>query len=77
MTGINTVKAVAAEPELRWRWEERLTKQMNVQFKAQKLGINLEFVRLINSIGSTSPYFGLVQSFSNSRSINYWSVCRL
>jgi ATP-binding cassette subfamily B protein len=55
LTGINTVKAVAAEPELRWRWEERLTKQMNVQFKAQKLGINLEFVSgLINSIGSTA-----------------------
>jgi ATP-binding cassette subfamily B protein len=52
LTGINTVKAVAAEPELRWRWEERLTKQMNVQFK---LGINLEFVSgLINSIGSTA-----------------------
>ncbi|SKB15161.1 Heterocyst differentiation protein [Planktothrix sp. PCC 11201] len=53
-TGINTVKAVAAEPELRWRWEEKLTQQMNVQFKAQKLGINLGFVSgLINSIGST------------------------
>jgi len=55
LTGINTVKAVAAEPELRWRWEEKLTQQMNVQFKAQKLGINLEFVSgLINSIGSTA-----------------------
>ena len=55
LTGINTVKAVSAEPELRWRWEEKLTKQMNVQFKAQKLGINLEFVSgLINSIGSTA-----------------------
>jgi ATP-binding cassette subfamily B protein len=53
-TGINTVKAVSAEPELRWRWEEKLTQQMNVQFKAQKLGINLGFVSgLINSIGST------------------------
>lgn len=54
MTGINTVKAVAAEPELRWRWEEKLTQQINVQFKAQKLGINLGFMSgLINSIGST------------------------
>ena len=55
LNGINTVKAVAAEPELRWRWEEKLTQQINVQFKAQKLGINLGFVSgLINSIGSTA-----------------------
>ncbi len=55
MTGIATVKASASEQELRWRWEERLTHQLNVRFKGQKLGINLGAISgLINSIGSTA-----------------------
>lgn len=54
MTGIATVKAEAGEQELRWRWEERLTHQLNVRFKGQKLGINLGMINgLINSIGGT------------------------
>jgi ATP-binding cassette subfamily B protein len=54
MTGVSTVKAAAAENELRWRWEERLTHQLNVRFKSQKLGINLGMINgLINSIGGT------------------------
>jgi ATP-binding cassette subfamily B protein len=53
MTGVATVKAAAAERELRWRWEGRLTNQLNVQFSGQKLGINLGVVSgLINSLGS-------------------------
>jgi HlyB family type I secretion system ABC transporter len=52
MTGIATIKAAAAERELRWRWEGRLTNQLNVQFKGQKLGINLGVASgLINSLG--------------------------
>lgn len=52
MTGISTVKAVTAEKDLRWRWEELLTNQLNVQFKNQKLAINLGFVSgMINSVG--------------------------
>ncbi len=55
LTGVSTVKAVAAEHELRWRWEDRLTHQLNVRFKAQKLGINLGLISgLINSIGGTA-----------------------
>ena len=54
MTGISTVKAVTAERDLRWRWEDRLTRQLNVQFKGQKLAINLGLLSgLINSIGGT------------------------
>ncbi|ELS03808.1 ABC-type bacteriocin transporter [Xenococcus sp. PCC 7305] len=53
MTGISTVKTVAAEQDLRWRWEDNLTHQLNVRFKGQKLAINLGFLSgLINSIGS-------------------------
>lgn len=53
MTGVSTIKAAAAERELRWRWEGRLTEQLNVQFKGQKLGINLGVASgLINSLGS-------------------------
>ena len=52
MTGISTVKAVTAEKDLRWRWEDLLTKQLNVRFKGQKLAINLGLLSgLINSIG--------------------------
>ena len=54
MTGISTVKVGAVEQELRWRWEELLTHQLNVRFKGQKLAINLGLLSgLINSIGGT------------------------
>ena len=54
LTGISTVKAVAAEQELRWGWEDKLTHQLNVRFKGQKLAINLELLSgLINSISSS------------------------
>ncbi len=55
MTGVSTVKTAAAEQELRWRWEDRLTHQLNVRFKGQKLAINLGLLSgLINSIGGTA-----------------------
>ena len=55
MTGISTVKAVTAEQDLRWRWEDLLTHQLNVQFKGQKLAINLGLLSgLINSLGGTA-----------------------
>ena len=55
MTGISTVKAVTAEKDLRWRWEELLTRQLNVQFRGQKLAINLGLVSgMINSIGGAA-----------------------
>ncbi len=54
ITGIGTVKTTASERELRWRWEEHLTGFLNAQFRAQKLGINLQTAgSLINSLGST------------------------
>lgn len=54
ISGIAMVKAAAVEPEMRWQWEDHLTRQMNVQFRGQKLGIRLQFLSgLINSIGST------------------------
>ncbi|MEM9508726.1 MAG: peptidase domain-containing ABC transporter [Cyanobacteria bacterium P01_E01_bin.35] len=54
MTGISTVKAITAEQDLRWRWEDLLTRQLNVRFKGQKLAINLGLLSgLINSIGGT------------------------
>ncbi|WP_052055231.1 ABC transporter transmembrane domain-containing protein [Myxosarcina sp. GI1] len=54
MSGISTVKAVAAERNLRWRWEDRLTKQLNVDFRGDKLAINLGLLNgLVNSIGGT------------------------
>ena len=55
MNGVATVKAAAAEQELRWRWEERFTHQINVRFKGQKLGISLGLIHgLVNSLGGTA-----------------------
>ncbi|HAJ64870.1 MAG TPA: peptidase C39 [Cyanobacteria bacterium UBA8543] len=55
MTGVDTVKSVAAEQDVRWRWEDRLTSMLNVQFKAQKLSNVLQsFGSLINTVGSTA-----------------------
>lgn len=55
MTGVATVKSAAAERELRWRWEDHLTSQMNAQFRGQKLGIGLQTMGgLVHSIGSTA-----------------------
>jgi ATP-binding cassette, subfamily B, bacterial HlyB/CyaB len=55
MTGINTIKAVASEREIRWRWEDHLTRQMNTQFRGQKLGIKLQAMSgLINTLGGTA-----------------------
>lgn len=55
MTGIATLKAAAAERELRWRWEDHLTSQLNATFRGQKLGIGLQFTSgLINSLGGAA-----------------------
>ncbi|MBF2085435.1 MAG: ATP-binding cassette domain-containing protein [Thermoleptolyngbya sp. C42_A2020_037] len=55
MTGIATVKSLAAEQEIRWRWENHLVNQMNAGFRGAKLGIGLGAANgLINSIGSTA-----------------------
>ena len=55
ITGVATVKATASERELRWRWEDRFTRFLNVQFRGKKLGINLEAASgLINTLGSTA-----------------------
>ena len=54
VTGIATVKSTATEQEMRWRWENNLTRQMNARFRGQKLGIGLQSISgVINSIGST------------------------
>ncbi len=54
VSGIATVKTTATEQEMRWRWEDHLTRQMNARFKGQKLGIGLQSLSgSINSVGST------------------------
>ncbi|NDJ19288.1 peptidase domain-containing ABC transporter [Myxacorys almedinensis] len=55
MTGISTVKTAAAEREVRWRWEDRLTRMLNARFRGQKLANGLQISSgLINAIGSTA-----------------------
>lgn len=55
MTGISTIKAMAAERDVRWRWEDRLTAMLNSQFRAQKLANSVQSVGgLISALGSTA-----------------------
>jgi ATP-binding cassette subfamily B protein len=74
MSGIGTLKASAAEPELRWRWEDLLTHQMNVRFKGQKLAINLGILNgLVNSIGGTAlMWYGASLVLNNELSIGQY-----
>jgi subfamily B ATP-binding cassette protein HlyB/CyaB len=55
ITGVSTLKAAAAERDLRWRWEEHLTTSLNKRFKSQKLGVVLQVMgSSIQTIGSTA-----------------------
>jgi len=55
ITGVATIKATAAEREMRWRWEDQLTSMVNVQFRGQKLGNALQIIGgTINTLGSTA-----------------------
>ncbi|MEM9807422.1 MAG: peptidase domain-containing ABC transporter [Cyanobacteria bacterium P01_D01_bin.56] len=55
MGGISTVKAVAVEQEVRWRWENDLTQLLNARFRGQKLANALQASSgVINSLGSTA-----------------------
>ncbi|MCC5635941.1 peptidase domain-containing ABC transporter [Nostoc sp. CHAB 5844] len=55
LTGVATVKAAAAERELRWRWEDHFTSTVNAKFRGQKLAITLQVISgIINTLGSTA-----------------------
>ncbi len=55
LTGVATVKAAAAEQEVRWRWEDRFTSALNAQFQGQNLGNGLQATgSLVNTLGSTA-----------------------
>lgn len=55
LTGVATVKATAAERELRWQWEDQLTGFFNAQFRGQKLANGLQALGgAINTLGSTA-----------------------
>jgi ATP-binding cassette, subfamily B, bacterial HlyB/CyaB len=71
ISGIGTVKSVAVEQEMRWRWEDALTHQVNSQFRGQKLGIRLQAANgLINAVGSTALlWYGATLVIQNQLSI--------
>ncbi|HIK08663.1 MAG TPA: ATP-binding cassette domain-containing protein [Oscillatoriaceae cyanobacterium M33_DOE_052] len=55
LTGVSTVKAAAAEREIRWRWEHQFTSALNARFRGQKLANFLQAAGgSINSLGSTA-----------------------
>lgn len=55
LTGVSTVKAAAAEREIRWRWEHQFTSALNARFRGQKLANFLQGAgSSINSLGSTA-----------------------
>lgn len=71
MTGIHAVKTAGVEQELRWRWEDQLTRQVNAQFQGQKLGIKLQTASgLIHSFGTTALlWFGATLVIQNQLTI--------
>lgn len=71
LTGVATVKAAAAEREIRWRWEDRFTGALNAQFRGQKLANGLQVVGgLINTLGSTALlWYGASLVIQNQLSI--------
>lgn len=55
MAGIGTIKAVAAEQEVRWRWENDLIQLLNARFQGQKLANALQASSgVIHSLGNTA-----------------------
>jgi ATP-binding cassette subfamily B protein len=55
LSGVATIKAAAAERELRWLWEDRFTRLLNERFRGQKLANGLQVTSgVINTLGSTA-----------------------
>ncbi len=55
ISGVAAIKAAASEPEVRWGWEERLTKMLNVRFKGQNLANGLQSLSgSIHTLGTTA-----------------------
>jgi HlyB family type I secretion system ABC transporter len=55
IAGVATIKATAADREMRWRWEDQLTCMINAKFRGQKLANSLQVVGGgINTLGSTA-----------------------
>ncbi|NET51517.1 MAG: peptidase domain-containing ABC transporter, partial [Merismopedia sp. SIO2A8] len=55
ISGVEAIKSAAVERDVRWRWEEKLTRQLNAQFRGAKLGIGLESANgLVQVVGSTA-----------------------
>ena len=74
MTGFATIKAAAAEQDLRWRWEENLTSLLNERFRGQKLANGLQAMGgLINTLGSTALlWFGATLVIQDQLSIGQY-----
>jgi ATP-binding cassette subfamily B protein len=71
LTGVATVKAAAAEREIRWRWEDRLTNALNARFQGQKLANGLQLMGgLIHTFGSTALlWYGATLVIQNQLSL--------
>ena len=55
MSGIAAIKSAAVEQEVRWRWEDSLTRLNNVSFNGQKFGLGLGAINgAVNTLGSTA-----------------------
>jgi ATP-binding cassette subfamily B protein len=58
ITGIATVKTVAVEARLSWRWEQRFRNMLVTRLLLQRLANNLQFATsLINHLGTTAIFW--------------------
>lgn len=71
INGVNTVKAMAVEKPVRWKWEEMLEKLMNLQIKASMVVMGADSVsRVLQTLSTTLVlWFGARLVMTNQISI--------
>ena len=69
VTGVETLKAMAVEPQMQRRWEEQLAGYVAASFKVLRLGNTASnSVQLVNKVGLISSSTGSSRSASSSPS---------
>ena len=55
LNGVRTIKSMAVEQSVRWNWEERLSKEINQNYRGQVMGIKIQVISsTINTISTTA-----------------------
>ena len=71
LTGVNTIKSMAVEQQVRWQWEELLNRSIKTSFRGQIIGNNLQiFSSTIEAVATTAIlWLGAWQVIQNQLTI--------